>query len=45
VLFMSGYADDTAMPDGFMESAAFLRKPFTPESLARKVRAVLKPVH
>jgi PAS domain S-box-containing protein len=45
VLFMSGYADDTAIPDGFMESAAFLRKPFTPESLARKVRAVLKPVH
>jgi two-component system, cell cycle sensor histidine kinase and response regulator CckA len=32
VLFVSGYADDTAMPSGFLEGAAFLRKPFLPDA-------------
>ena len=42
VLFMSGYTGDTMLqygvPEGSME---FLQKPFSPEQLANKVRAVL----
>ena len=42
VLFMSGYPDhatwDADLPD---DSAAVLQKPFTLESLARKIRALL----
>jgi CheY-like chemotaxis protein len=42
VLFMSGYTDDTIAHRGVIqEGAAFLEKPFTPESLLRKVRGVL----
>jgi DNA-binding response OmpR family regulator len=42
VLYVSGYTDDVVMPDGFTETTgAFLHKPFTPDALARKVRAVL----
>jgi two-component system cell cycle sensor histidine kinase/response regulator CckA len=42
VLCMSGYSDDAALRDGVAgESIAFLQKPFTPDSLARKVREVL----
>jgi two-component system cell cycle sensor histidine kinase/response regulator CckA len=42
VLFMSGYADETAV-DHFELKAedAFVQKPMTPSSLARKVREVL----
>jgi CheY-like chemotaxis protein len=36
VLYMSGYTED-AMP-----GAAFLRKPFTPAALTRKIREVLE---
>jgi PAS domain S-box-containing protein len=44
VLFVSGYADEALVPSGFLTTgAAFLRKPFTPDALARKVRAVLQP--
>ncbi|MFI5120020.1 MAG: PAS domain S-box protein [Thermoanaerobaculia bacterium] len=42
VLFMSGYADDTILQHGVLETGvAFLQKPFTPAALARKVREVL----
>jgi PAS domain S-box-containing protein len=42
VLFMSGYIDDSIVRQGIREKeVAFLQKPFSPESLARKVREVL----
>jgi len=42
VLYSSGYTDDVMVRRGFSEKgAAFLEKPFTPNVLARKVRAVL----
>jgi two-component system, cell cycle sensor histidine kinase and response regulator CckA len=42
VLFMSGYADDSITDLGVLDSdTAFIEKPFTPDGLSRKVRAVL----
>ncbi len=42
VLFMSGYTDDTVVRQGaIQEGTPFLQKPFTPESLVRRVRGVL----
>ncbi|WP_447973625.1 response regulator [Nitrospira sp. Kam-Ns4a] len=42
VLYLSGYQDDAAVrPEVAATGLAFLRKPFTQEELARKVRAVL----
>jgi DNA-binding NtrC family response regulator len=42
VLCMSGYTDDQTLRDGVQgERIAFLQKPFTPDSLAQKVREVL----
>jgi CheY-like chemotaxis protein len=42
VLFMSGYTADTVLRNGRFEAGtAFLQKPFTKDSLARKVRATL----
>jgi two-component system, cell cycle sensor histidine kinase and response regulator CckA len=43
ILFLSGYAEDAIRDNGDLESgAAFLQKPFTLQSLARKVREVLR---
>jgi two-component system cell cycle sensor histidine kinase/response regulator CckA len=41
VLFISGYVDPAALPGTVSRKTAFLAKPFTPETLARKVRQVL----
>jgi len=41
VLFLSGYSTDFAPGPVRSEDGAFLQKPFTPDDLARKVRAVL----
>jgi CheY-like chemotaxis protein len=43
VLFMSGYTDDEVFRRGVRDLRhAFLAKPFTPQTLARKVREVLR---
>jgi DNA-binding NarL/FixJ family response regulator len=42
VLFMSGYTDDAVVRHGLLQSGiAYLQKPFSPDTLARKVREVL----
>src|SRR5262249_47337157 len=42
VLYISGYTDNTILHQGILEpEVAFLQKPFTPGTLALKVREVL----
>jgi two-component system cell cycle sensor histidine kinase/response regulator CckA len=42
VLFMSGYTDNVIAARGVLDpGTAFLSKPFTPDTLAAKVRDVL----
>ena len=42
VLFMSGYTDEVIVNNGVLEvGAEFIQKPFSPEQLAAKIRAVL----
>ncbi len=42
VLYMSGYTDDVFVRHGLADATdEFLQKPFTPVSLARKVREIL----
>ena len=42
VLFMSGYTEDEVLHRGIStEALAFIAKPFTPDALAARVRAVL----
>ncbi|MGB7621271.1 MAG: PAS domain S-box protein [Terriglobia bacterium] len=42
VLFVSGYSEEAVLYEGgFDPGTAFLQKPFSPDSLARKVREVL----
>ena len=46
ILFVSGYTDDTILHLSVLEAKVqFLQKPFSPSSLAQKVRSVLDAPH
>jgi signal transduction histidine kinase/CheY-like chemotaxis protein len=42
VLYMSGYTDDAGVAGTTERGTGFLQKPFTPETLSRKVRELLR---
>ena len=42
VLYMSGYADDVLRHEHALPGAAFLQKPFAPETLIERVREMLE---
>ncbi len=43
VMFMSGYTDDAVVRHGVLApSAAFIQKPFGPESLLARIREVME---
>lgn len=42
VLFVSGYAENTVLPQGKIDHSRFLQKPFSLKTLARKIREVLE---
>jgi two-component system, cell cycle sensor histidine kinase and response regulator CckA len=41
LLFISGYADDVLLHDGFCDAGSFLQKPYTLRELAIKVSGLL----
>ncbi|MCX6620073.1 MAG: response regulator, partial [Acidobacteria bacterium] len=42
ILFMSGYTDDAVVANGTVAPGSdFIQKPFTPETLARRIRTLL----
>ncbi len=44
VIYMSGYTDHVILQSGILkEGTVFLQKPFTRETLAKKLREVLGP--
>ena len=46
ILYMSGYTDDAIVRHGVLDDGMpFLQKPFTPDSIARKVRELLEQPH
>ena len=46
LLFMSGYTEDAMLRNGILgPGAAFLGKPFSPQTIARKVREVLDRIN
>ena len=46
VAFMSGYTEHASLHSGIIsETSIFIQKPFTPDSLAKKIKAVLDGVN
>jgi len=41
IIFMSGYAEESALPDVLAGATAFIQKPFRPEVLLAKLRELL----
>jgi hypothetical protein len=38
---MSGYTDHALLPEDLTPGAEFMQKPFTPDTLARRIRRIL----